>query len=94
MKKACDCICHKRHPEGMLACSMCGVTNGRHTPNFLARHTSISLSYVGRNFPVSEVKTWTREQMQEANEWVSRCLQARPEPPEFLKRENCQLMVK
>lgn len=94
MKKTCDCRCHQNHPEGILACSMCGVEHGKHTPNFRSRHTSIMLSYVGRNFPISEVKTWTEEQRNQADEWVSRCLQAKPEPPDFLKPENCVLLPK
>lgn len=89
MKKKCDCSCHRNCPKGVASCSKCGVTYGRHSPNHRSRHTSIMLSYVGRLFPISEVKTWTDDQRQQAEEWVVKCLRERPEPPEFLKPENC-----
>jgi hypothetical protein len=71
---------------------MCGITKGRHIPNFQARNVSVLLSYVGRKFPTSEVKTWTKEEQDQATEWAHRCLRTRPEPPPFLKPENCVLL--
>jgi len=90
--KTCKCRCHK-HGPGVTACSLCGVRNGRHMPNFLARHTSVLLSYVGRRFSVREVAKWTDTQRDDANLWVAKCLSVRPDPPEFLKLGNCTLVT-